>query len=80
MPRTFCNDALVVQGRHVIYTERGVYIMSGSWIDTTAPCDMMDYGLTLEWREIYEAIRLKRRAFNLTHIRLHGSSSSIRLV
>ncbi len=24
--------------------------------------------------------RLKRRAFNLTHIRLHGSSSSIRLV
>ena len=23
---------------------------------------------------------LKRRAFNLTHIRLHGSSSSIRLV
>ncbi len=27
-----------------------------------------------------ETLNLKRRAFNLTHIRLHGSSSSIRLV
>ncbi|WP_420011314.1 hypothetical protein [Tateyamaria sp.] len=30
--------------------------------------------------EIEIVFDLKRRAFNLTHIRLHGSSSSIRLV
>jgi hypothetical protein len=58
MPRTFCNDALTQKGRHRVKVRGSEYIMSGSWIDTTAPSDMMDYGMDLSWRDLYEKIRL----------------------
>ena len=32
--------------------------MSASWTDTTAPSDMMDYGLGFDWLDIYETVRL----------------------
>lgn len=52
MAKTFCNDALTAPGRH---RSRAGYIMSGSWIDTTAPCDMMDYDFTGSWRDLLAA-------------------------
>lgn len=35
--------------------------MSAFWIDTTAPADMMDYGMDLSWRDVYETIRLNNQ-------------------
>lgn len=61
MPRTFCNDALTAAGRQTVKTESMGYIMSGSWIDTTCPNDMMDYDFTASIQELknqHEEIRL----------------------
>jgi hypothetical protein len=61
MPVTFCGGALRTPGRHQVRTERGTFIMSGSWIDTTSPSDMMDYDFTAsisELKEMHEEIRL----------------------
>lgn len=68
MPRTFCNDALTTGGRHRVKVRRGEYIMSGSWIDTTAPSDMMDYDCT---KPICD-LKARHDEFRLLHISLQS--------
>lgn len=46
MAKTFTNEPLGPGFRHSVKTERGHYIMGGSWIDCTNPRDMMDYDFT----------------------------------
>ena len=61
MPRTFCNTPLTFPERHVVKTERGHYIMSAFWIDTTCPNAMMAYDFTApvsELKKMHEEIRL----------------------
>lgn len=59
MARTFCKTPLDPR-EHQVRTERGFYRMSAFWIDTTSPCDMMDFDHT---QSISEAIA----AANETH-------------
>ena len=53
MPKTFTNEPLGHNWRHTCRV-RGTtyYVMGKSWIDTTAPRDMMDYDLTMSWPDL----------------------------
>jgi hypothetical protein len=41
MANVFCNEKLAPPHAHSVRTDRGKYLMGNSWIDTTAPRDMM---------------------------------------
>ena len=61
MARTFCNTGFLLKKRHAVKAERGHYIMSGFWVDTASPRDMMDYDFTApihELKTLHEEIRL----------------------
>lgn len=55
MARTFTNEPLGNNWRHFVPTEVGRYTMGRSWIDTSAPCDMMDYDFTDSFDGLYAA-------------------------
>ena len=55
MAKTFTNEPLTKPGRHEVKTERGLYIMGPSSIDTTDPSDMMDHDFTQTINEAKEA-------------------------
>ena len=52
MPKTFTNEPLGSNFRHIVKTERGHYVMGKSWIDTTSSSDMMDYDFTAPTHEL----------------------------
>lgn len=55
MPKTFTREPLGLGFRYTCKTELGAYVMGGGWIDTTAPCDMMNYDFTASWPELLKA-------------------------
>lgn len=61
MAKTFCNTPLNHPHWHRVDVGQCFYLMSAFWIDTTSPCDMMDYDFTMSIAEAkaqHEEIRL----------------------
>ena len=70
MPKTFTNEPLGKNFRYTVKTERGVYCMGKSWIDTAQPNDMMDYDFTMSLEEgkiVQDTLRLQHIALQATH-------------
>ena len=70
MPKTFCNTPPGSSGRHIAKTELGHYVMSAFWIDTTAPCDMMDYDFT----DTFDGLRASHEWIRLMNNRTHPTA------
>jgi hypothetical protein len=70
MSKTFCNTPLTTPGWYRVKTEKGHYVMSPYWIDTTSPTDMMEYDFTASPAELYKQCRERHSIWNSHQARL----------
>ena len=71
MARTFTNEPVGASGRHEVAVGNGRrYLMRPSWIDTTSPCDMMDWDFTDSFEGLRAAHEETRQLWVSDQVRL----------